>query len=78
MKEICTLHTLTTEQVSLREKRRALALQLEAQALWHRAARQWLLVLDLCEDDASRLKIIAHRERCMRLATTKFRVPSGV
>ncbi|WP_447887247.1 PerC family transcriptional regulator [Serratia fonticola] len=69
---------LTAEQVSLREKRRSLALQLEAKALWHRAARQWLLVLDLCEDDASRVKTLAHRERCMQLATTKSRVPSGV
>lgn len=66
------------EQVELCEKRRKRALQLEAQQFWYRAARQWLLVLDLCTDDAARTETVAHRERCLHLARLKTRAPSAL
>ncbi|HAT1525734.1 PerC family transcriptional regulator [Morganella morganii] len=41
---------------------------LEEAGLYYRAARRWLEVFDLCEDEQGRNYAIEQRERCLTLA----------
>lgn len=58
---------LTPERMQRLDKYRRQAEQLEHLGFWHRAARQWLHVLDLSPDDDARIAAVPHRERCIRM-----------
>ena len=58
---------LTPERMQRLDKCRRQAEQLESLGFWHRAARQWLHVLDLSPDDDARIAAVAHRERCIKM-----------
>lgn len=58
---------LTPERMQRLDKCRRQAEQLEHLGFWHRAARQWLHVLDLSPDDDARIAAVIHRERCIRM-----------
>lgn len=57
----------THEHMQRLDKYRQHAEQLESLGFWHRAARQWLHVLDLSPDDDARIAAVIHRERCIRM-----------
>ncbi|WP_431022216.1 Peptide chain release factor H [Erwinia rhapontici] len=44
---------------------------LEKRGWWHRAARRWLDVLDLTEDDSVREAIVRKREHCLNMSGEK-------
>ncbi|UJD87667.1 PerC family transcriptional regulator [Rahnella aquatilis] len=45
-----------------------IAESLEHKGWWHRAARRWLEVLDLTDDDSAREAIVRRRDQCLGMA----------
>lgn len=50
-----------------------LAVKLEKQFFWRRAAKRWLEIIDLCSDDEMRDLYVQRREHCISKANSGYK-----